>query len=41
MLKQVLGIALAIPTGAPITDVNEAIEMAPLVAEKANEYLSK
>ena len=32
--------ALAVPTGAPITIANEAIEMLPLVADKTMKILS-
>ena len=34
-------LALAIPTGAPITAANEAIEILPLVADKTINNLSK
>ena len=36
-----LKLALVIPTGAPITVANDAIEMLPLVADKAMKVLSK
>ena len=36
-----LRLALAIPTGVPITDANDAIEMLPLVADKTIKDLSK
>ena len=36
-----LKIALAIPTGAPITVANHAIEMLPVVTDKTINYLSK
>ena len=36
-----LKLAIAIPTGAPITAVNDAIEMIPLVANKSIKDLSK
>ena len=36
-----LKLAFAIPTGAPITAANDAIEMPPLVADKAVKDLSK
>ena len=36
-----LKIALAIPTGAPITVVNDAIEMLPHVTDKTIKDLSK
>ena len=35
-----LKLALAIPTGAPIKVANDAIEMLPLVADKAIKDLS-
>ena len=34
-------LALAIPTGTPITIANNAIEMLPLVADKAIKDLAK
>ena len=34
-------LALAIPTGIPITLADDAIEMLPLVADKTINYLSK
>ena len=36
-----LRLALAIPTGVPITNANDAIEMLPLVADKTIKDLSK
>ena len=36
-----LRLALAIPTGVPITVANDAIEMLPLVADKTIKDLSK
>ena len=36
-----LKLALAIPTGIPITVANDAIEMLPLVADKTIRNLSK
>ena len=36
-----LKLALAIPTGAPITVVNDPIKMLPLVADKTIKDLSK
>ena len=36
-----LKLALAIPTGAPITVVNDAIEMIPAVTDKIMNDLSK
>ena len=36
-----LKLAFAIPTSAPITAANDAIEMPPLVADKAVKDLSK
>ena len=36
-----LRLALPIPTGVPITDANDAIEMLPLVADKTIKDLSK
>ena len=36
-----LRLALAIPTGAPITFANYSIEMLPLVADKTIKDLSK
>ena len=36
-----LKLALAIPTGAPITDANEAIKMLPVVTDKTINDLSK
>ena len=36
-----LKLALAIPTGVPITVANDAIEMLPLVADKTIKDLSK
>ena len=36
-----LELALAIPTGAPITVANDAIEMLPFAADKTIEDLSK
>ena len=36
-----LKLALTIPTGAPITVANDAIEMLPAVTDKANNDLSK
>ena len=36
-----LGLALAIPTGVPITVANDAIETLPLVADKTIKNLSR
>ena len=36
-----LKLALAIPTGAPVTVENDAIEMLPLVTDKTIKDLSK
>ena len=36
-----LKLALTIPTGAPITAENDAIEMLPVVIDKSINYLSK
>ena len=35
-----LKLALAIPTGAPITVANDTIETLPLVTDKTNKYFS-
>ena len=40
-LLKLLKLAVAIPTGALITAVNDAIEMLPLVAHKTIKNLSK
>ena len=37
----ILKLALAIPTGVPITVANDTIEMLPLVADKTIKDLSK